>query len=96
MEILLLLCMLRISRKYSNEEYTSNFYLDVIIQCLHIIVFVMLSVLFISKDNFFSKFFFFVDIFIIYNRVKELILDLIFNHEEKKKNENGDNNKKER
>ncbi len=96
MEILLLLCMLRISRKYSNEEYTSSFYLDVIIQCLHIIVFVMLSVLFISKDNFFSKFFFFVDIFIIYNRVKELIFDLIFNHEEKKKNENGDNNKKER
>lgn len=95
MEILLLLCMIRISNRYSHEEYTPSFGIDVFIQVLHIIVFVMLSALFIHKDNFFFKFFFFVDVFIIYYKIKELVLDLIFNHDEKKNSKN-DDKKKER
>lgn len=95
MEILLLLCMLRISNKYSNEEYAPNFGIDVFIQVLHIIIFIVISFSLICNDNFVFKFFFFIDILIIFYKIKELILDIIFNHKENK-NTNGDNNKEER
>lgn len=95
MEILLLLCMLRISNKYSNEEYTPSFSIDVFIQVLHIIIFIVISFSLIRNDNFVFKFFFFINILIIFYKIKELILDIIFNHKENK-NTNGDNNKEER
>lgn len=94
MEILLLLCMLRISNKYSNEEYIPSLGIDVFIQVLHIIIFIVISFSLIRNDNFVSKFFFFIDILIIFYKIKELILDILDIIENK--NTNGDNNKEER
>lgn len=94
MEILLLLCMLRISNKYSNEEYAPNFGIDVFIQVLHIIIFIVISFSLICNDNFVFKFFFFMDILIIFYKIKELILDILDIIENK--NTYDDNNKEER